>query len=246
MKKPYIKKFRVIPPFTVWIVDGEYIRNNINEEFTNFGDHYQFNFIPKNEFWIDRERVPGEEKYYIDSMLVMNRLMAKGVNRKEAIKKADAVERKERANSRLMRKEIEFKRSEKTFLSSVHKNLLKKYSTNKLKIWVVSGEKVRDLFFLDFTEGGHGYVYPFIPQDEVWIDDDVEPDEIKFVLLHELHERNLMKKGWCYDTDTPDNLKTGKIRKSAHRSSSKIEYYCRFHAKETDKKIKEEIRKNSS
>ena len=33
----------------VWVVDGAYIRNHIDEEFTNFGQHYSFPYIPKNE-----------------------------------------------------------------------------------------------------------------------------------------------------------------------------------------------------
>ena len=245
LKKPYIKKFSKISDFTVWIVDGKYIRSNIDEEFTNCGQHHQFHYIPKNEFWIDKERIPGEEKYYIDSMLTVDRLLKKGLSHKEATKIADRLEKRERAKSELMKKRGKLKKYSKELTDSVHKNLLQKYSSPKLKVWIVNGEAVRDLFFLDFTEGGHGFVYPFIPKDEVWIDDDIEPDEIKFVLLHELHERNLMKKGWCYDTDTKDNLKTGKIKKSAHGDSSRIEYYCRKHPKEIDKKLKEEVKKNS-
>ncbi len=99
-----------------------------------------------------------------------------------------------------------------------------------IKVWIVKGENVRDLFFLDFTEGGHGYVYSFIPKDEIWIDDDVEPDEIKFVLLHELHERNLMSKGMKYEP--------------AHIRSSNIEYYCRKHKKQINEKLKKEIKKD--
>ena len=113
----------------------------------------------------------------------------------------------------------------------MHKDLLQKYSTKKIKVWIISGEAVRALFFLDFTEGGHGYVYSFIPKKEVWIDDDIEPDEIKFVLLHELHERNLMSKGMKYDP--------------AHKKSSEIEYYCRKHPEEVNKELKKEIKKNS-
>ncbi len=56
-------------------------------------------------------------------------------------------------------------------------------------------------------------------------------DEIKFVLLHELHERNLMSKGMKYDP--------------AHKSSSKIEYACRKHLKDIDKELKKEIEKNN-
>jgi hypothetical protein len=229
MKKPYLKKFANISGFNVFIVDGEYIRENMDEEFTNFGQHYRFKFIPKNEFWIDKERDEGEERYYIDSMLVMNRLMAMGVSHDDAVKKADAVERRERANSILMKKEIKLKKYPEKLIKSIHKKLLKKYSKN-VKVWIVNGEVVRDLFFIDFTEGGHEKVYPFVPHNEVWIDDDVEPKEIKFVLLHEMHERALMSKGMKYNP--------------AHASSSEIEYYCRRHPKELDKNLKKEIEKN--
>ncbi len=231
MKKPYLKKFSEVSGFKVFIVDGEYIRKNMDEEFTNFGQRYLFNFIPKNEFWIDKERISGEEKYYINSMLTINKLLAKGMKQDDAIKIADQKEKSERAKSKLMKKRIKLRKYPEKLIDSVHKNLLQKYSTKKIKVWIVGGESVRSLFFLDFTEGGHGYVYSFIPKNEVWIDDDVEPDEIKFVLLHELHERNLMSKGMKYEP--------------AHSRSSKIEYYCRKHKGQVDKELKKEIKKNN-
>ena len=229
MKKPYIKKFAKISEFTVWIVDGKYIRGEIDEEFTNCGQYYEFKFIPKNEIWIDKERVPGEEKYYIDSMLVMNRLMTKGVNHKEAVKRANAIEKRERAKSGLINNLIKSKKKKEEFIKIIHKKILKRYSSN-VKVWIVKGEIVRDLFFIDFTEGGHDKVYSFIPSGEVWIDDDISRNEIKFILLHELHERKLMSKGMNYD--------------SAHKKSSEIEYYCRHHPEKLNDKLKEEIEKN--
>lgn len=231
MKKPYIKRFSRISKFSVWIVDGEYIRKNINEEFTNYGQHYQFNFIPENEFWIDQERVSGEEKFYIDSMLTTNRLMSGGVSHKKAVKIADKIEKRERAKSKLMKKETKLEKHKKAVIDSIHKKLLKEYSTDKIKIWIVNGEAVRDLFFLDFTEGGHDKVYSFIPKGEIWIDDDTNSKEIKFVLLHELHERRLMSKGIKYDF--------------AHHKSSNIEYFCRYYPKKLDAKLKEEIKANN-
>jgi hypothetical protein len=69
-----------------------------------------------------------------------------------------------------------------------------------------------------------------VPGDEVWIDDDVQPLERKFVILHELHERNLMSHKWSY------------LR--AHRSASHLEYECRHQPSLLDKKIEEEIAKN--
>jgi hypothetical protein len=227
--KIYLKKFSKVSGFKVWIVDGKYIRDNVEEEFTNYAQHYNFRFIPYDEFWIDKERNPGEEKYFIDSMLVMNRLISKGVGRIEALKRANKIEKRERSKSKLMKKELKIKKNKGNVLKTVYKNLIKEYSQGKIKVWVVNGELVRDLFFLDFTEGGHDKVYGFIPEKEIWIDDDLELDERKFVILHELHERNLMSKGKDYC--------------SAHKSSSKIEYYCRKHPKKLDRYIRKEFKK---
>ncbi len=230
MKKPYIKKFSRIANFTVWIVDGKYIRDYMDKEFTNFGQHYQFHFIPENEFWIDQEGKQGEKRFFVDSMLLMNRLLAQGVSHAEAVKKVNAFEMAERAKSKRLMEKIKLKEYPEKLLNAVHRQLLKEYSKN-VKVWVVNGEEVRGLFFVDFTEGGHGYVYEFIPKDEVWIDDDIDKEEVKLVLLHELHERRLMAKGKIdYET--------------AHERSSKVEYYCRKHPDKLDKKLKKEIDKN--
>ncbi|MCX6746611.1 MAG: hypothetical protein NTU63_00565 [Candidatus Pacearchaeota archaeon] len=230
MRKPYLKKFSKISRFTVWIVDGKYIRANIDREFTNFGQHYMFNFIPKSEFWIDWQRVPGEEKFYIDSMLTINRLLAKGMNRKDAIKIADQKEKSERIKTYLIKERVEERKRIEEDISTVHIKLLKKYSKT-IMVWIVDGKIIRDLFFIDFTEGGHDKVYPFIPKNEVWIDDDVNQREVKFILLHELHERRLMAKGMDYD--------------SAHIKASELEYYCRCNPGKIDRKLKEEIKKNN-
>jgi len=49
VEKPYLKRYTSISGFIVWIVDGKYIRENVDEEFTNCGAHYRFKFIPENE-----------------------------------------------------------------------------------------------------------------------------------------------------------------------------------------------------
>ena len=87
-----------------------------------------------------------------------------------------------------------------------------------LSVWIVSGRLVRSVFDIDFTAGGHDYVYEFVPTNEVWIDDDIEEQERGYVLLHELHERNRMSKGMPYS--------------KAHAESSRIEYHCRHHPDE--------------
>ncbi len=239
MKKPYIKKYCNVSMFTVWIVDGNYVRKNIDEEFTNFGQHHRFNFIPKHEFWIDKEYGrDNEAEYYIDHLIVENRLMADGKSYNEAIDKADLVERRERSKLETIQEEAKINLDKEDVVKKVHKKLLKKYSKN-LRVWIVNGRAVRDLFCIDFTEGGHDKVYSFIPDGEIWIDDDLSAKERKFILLHEMHERNLMAHGWGYR----NRNKNGSKCRSAHRSASEIELFCRRHPKELEKRLKDELNK---
>jgi hypothetical protein len=227
MKKPYLKKADRIGPVTVWIVDGQYVRKNIDEEFTNFGQHYRFRFIPLHEFWIDEEHGLGEEQFFIDHLLVEHRLMAEGMAYDQALGRADAVERRERRKTELIRELSRL--SSRDVVENIHKQLLKKYS-GTVSVWIVKGELVRSLYFIDFTEGGHDKVYHFVPRNEVWLDDDLGPGERKFVLLHELHERHLMTLGWPYF--------------KAHRSASRIEYHCRAHPEELEADLRLEAEKN--
>jgi hypothetical protein len=230
MKKPYIKKISTISKFSVYLVDGEYVRDHLSEEFTNFGQHYRFRFIPTDEFWIDKERTPGEEEYFIHHLLIEHRLMDGGMSYDDALTRADKAEMKERRKVDFSKKGIKPRHKKEEYMHKVLKKRLAKYSTDKLKIWVVDGDLVRDLYFVDFTEGGHDKVYHFVPAHEVWLDDDLQPKERRYVLLHEVHERRLMAQGWPYY--------------KAHRSASNLEYHCRHHPGELNAKIREEIERN--
>jgi len=97
---------------------------------------------------------------------------------------------------------------------------------NGLGIWILNGRSVCSVVDIDFTEGGHDYVYEFVPENEVWIDDAIEEPERAYVLLHELHERNRMAKGWPYD--------------KAHAESSRLEYHCRRRPDELHEALTEE------
>jgi hypothetical protein len=230
MKKPYIKKIATISKISVYLVDGEDVRDRLSEEFTNFGQHYRFRFIPRDEFWIDKEHTPGEEQFFIDHLLIENRLMAGGMSYDKALDRADKAELKERRKVDFIRKDIEPRRDKEDYIPRVHKQLLARYCTDDLNIWIIDGDLVRDLFFIDFTEGGHDKVYRFVPAHEVWLDDDLQLKERRYVMLHEVHERRLMAQGWPYP--------------KAHRSASHIEYHCRHHPRELGVKLREEINKN--
>ena len=216
MKPPYIKKIDERGDLKIWIVNGTYIRGNIDEEFTNFGQHYRYKYIPANEFWIDREAEHNETQFFIDHLLVENRLMAKGMPYGEALVKADHEERKERRRAGDIKQAIK-KGENLPDPKKVHERLWKKLE-NGISVWVVNGRLVRSVFDIDFTEGGHDHVYEFVPENEIWIDDAIEETERGYVLLHELHERNRMSNGWPYN--------------KAHDESSHLEYRCRHHPDE--------------
>jgi hypothetical protein len=75
LKLPYLKKSGQRGRITIWMVDGSYVRTHIDEEFTNYGQHYNFKYIPKDEFLIDQENSPDEQKFFIEHLLVEHRLM---------------------------------------------------------------------------------------------------------------------------------------------------------------------------
>jgi hypothetical protein len=215
LKPPYLKMVDKRGTITIWVVDGTYVRTHLDEEFTNYGQYLVFDCIPKNEFWLDKEAKEDEQKFFIDHLLVEHQLMLKGVAYDDALEAADRVEMAERKKSGDVRKLTG--KGNLPDSSKVHVRLWKKL-TSGVSVWIIDGRLVRSVFDDDFTEGGHDHVYEFVPENEVWIDNDLEEAERPYVLLHELHERNLMAKGWNYD--------------KAHEDSSKIEYHFRHHPNE--------------
>ena len=216
LKPPYLSDDDRRGDFQVWIVDGAYIRGHIDEEFTNFGQHYRYPYIPDLEFWIDQEAEQDERKFFIDHLLVEHELMAKGIAYGEALTEADRVERKERRRAGDVRK-VTAGGQKLPDPAIVHEQLWKKLESG-ISVWIVNGRLVRSGFDIDFTAGGHDHVYEFVPTGEVWIDDAIEERERGFVLLHELHERNRMAAGLPYS--------------KAHEESSRLEFRCRHHPDE--------------
>jgi hypothetical protein len=99
LKLPYIKQVGERGDLQIWVVDGGYIRGHIDEEFTNYGQHYRFLYIPTSELWLDREAAEDEQQLFIDHLLVEHRLMAKGMPYEKALVEADRAERKERRSA---------------------------------------------------------------------------------------------------------------------------------------------------
>lgn len=177
----------------VYEVNGEKIRKDLDPNFTNFGQHYDFNYIPENELWIDRENSSGENNFFITHMLTELKLIEKGMSPDKADDIACVVEEAERHKSKKYQLNIDVK-------DNHNKVKTKKISEiNGISVWEVDGELVRDFFYDSFTEGGHDLVYNWIPEKEIWIDNDVVEKERPFIILHEFVERCFMEKGMVYE-----------------------------------------------
>ncbi len=247
-----MSKYGEYEGFKVFIVDGHFIRTNIDIEFTNFGQHHRFKFIPIDEFWIDKQYGKVDEtEYFIKHLLVEHKLMSEGKKYNEAIDAADIVESEERSIKKIREEFGDIEPTREQLLEKIKKKLIKGYS-DKVKVWIVRGDLVRDFYFTDFTEGGHDKVYKFVSDNEIWIEEDVAPIERKYILLHEFFERNLMCRGYPYDEVKNDsaeqqNSTTKKIPlRSAHKAANEIELQCRKNPEEIYKKLWLEVERSKN
>jgi len=96
-----------------------------------------------------------------------------------------------------------------------------------VRVYEVDGNTVRNRWFLDFTEGGNDHAYKeWFPKNEVWIDGS-NKTELGPIILHELHERNLMR-----------DEKMG--YEDAHDRANVIEHYARNNPDELPKLLQKE------
>ncbi len=177
----------------LWRVDGHRIRDQVDVEFTNGHHHFSRAYIPVREIWIDREAPgAGEWPFWARRLLIERHKMSTGVPYLSALLSATHVERRERRRARGIAGPVppgevrEIARRRRVG------------RTGGREVWLVDGRAVRDLAYVDFTLGGHGYRYRFIPKGEVWIDDAVGPLEREAILHHEAVEVGLMARGMRY------------------------------------------------
>ncbi len=220
-KNIYIKKIGKRGKISIWIVNGEKVRDNVDEEFTNFGEHFAYPAIPEYEFWLDHEAKPNERRFFIDHLLAEWRAMKAGVPFFKALKIGNAKELLERKRTGDLKKILD--KSGAPNAKKVHSELLGK--VKDISVWLIDGRLVRSDFDINFTEGGHDRVYKYVPKNEVWIDNDIMPEERPFVLLHELFERLQMEKGLTYN--------------QAHSHASRLEWQARHDEKKLKKHLAE-------
>jgi hypothetical protein len=101
----------------------------------------------------------------------------------------------------------------------------------RLTVWLVDGKLIRDSLDVEFIGGGHYYRYEWIPEGEIWIENDVPTDDVKLFVLHELCERAWMAgEGMGYD--------------DAHARASAVESICRKNPQVLDEYLSRAIVKN--
>ncbi|OGC59596.1 hypothetical protein A2890_00165 [candidate division WWE3 bacterium RIFCSPLOWO2_01_FULL_53_14] len=96
----------------------------------------------------------------------------------------------------------------KKFLESKEGRRFLNYRTQKVTdlngvaVWLVDGIALRSGLRsgdIDFTMGGHGYRYLYVPENDIWIDNsNAHHGDLEPVIWHEYVERNLMKNGMDY------------------------------------------------
>ena len=82
---------------------------------------------------------------------------------------------------------------------------------DNIDIYLVDGDYIMEHVYPDFTQGGNGQIYgvkakeedkpKFIPENEIWVDINLDSREYPFIILHEYIEMKLMESGLRYDDD---------------------------------------------
>ncbi len=220
--RPKLNKRRVLAhaDYTVYAVNGFAVRNvaQPDEEFGNFAICDDFpDLIPKREIWISEKLAPREGVFFIAHALTRLSRLAAGLSPERAYDEGLQVERllREKLNG------IEF-RNGKPHRQVPDEVYLEPYISlpdvdGPVAVWLIDGNLARSYYKTDYTEGGHGYVYPWVPRDEIWIEDGVDHREIPFIVCHEYLERRLMRDaGMEYDP--------------AHEACSAVEFDLRKNA----------------
>ncbi|MCX6781716.1 MAG: hypothetical protein NTW66_01140 [Candidatus Magasanikbacteria bacterium] len=163
-------------PKKIKIVDGFKVRNTIDLDFGCIEDALACPYIPADEIWFDKAFINEKDT-----------LMATFVRKRALMKKYGYEKAKQ-----ILRKDMKGINPDKVKIKLLEKRW-------PLKIYLVSGRLVREYFDFNFVFGGHYKVYDYVPKYEVWIDNAMLTKERKYVLIHELYELNLMKKGKSYN-----------------------------------------------
>jgi hypothetical protein len=113
--------------------------------------------------------------------------------------------------------------TQRTVKKSLDENkiIIQKLGTvGDITISQVDGLNVRNNLDINFTEGGHDFVYGYIPTGNIWIDNDVRDEEVIFIVIHEMIERLFMEGD--YMTYDKAHEKATKVEEAARNDKSML------------------------
>lgn len=167
--------------FRIRVVDGPEVRKQ-HPDFINYGHHYLVSDIPEDEVWLDASANPEEIALFVLRAMYEVMLYDRGLPKETVSEAAEEFDRQIRSGCPE---------------EDIHVRKLADFED--LSVWLVRGDQVRKQHDPNFIMGGHGYVYDYVPKNEVWIEEALPPLDKAFTLLHELYELSLMREGMTYD-----------------------------------------------
>lgn len=191
------KKIDKIGPYRVYTVNPVGVRQKHPSYvgFTKFGTHLEYpSLIGENEIWVGKD-VPEDERFF---------LIHRGVYQYEA------KERGVKNFNDWAEKRVEWEREKKRGAKS-GPHLMPMYNSppdsiygeyycgiatqdDDVEVWLVDGDKIRKKYCKAFVDSGNGETYKWIPRQEIWVEQDMNPDDIPASVLHEYMEASLVKK----------------------------------------------------
>lgn len=208
------KYYKKMGKYSIYLIDDFKFRNVSLEmdEFGGYASNLEQACVPKDEIWVSKFLSKDELEVLLADCLEENRLVAEGMERWHAYGKSLDLEKELRVK-KYNAPEILI-RSYTDIPADFKRNFYMKFHKLDLAVYIVDGLQVRNYFKTDYVCGGHGYVYSWIPKDEIWIEKQTGPDELLYTLIHEFVERTQMK--LLDRTYSP-----------AHNISSKVDYSFR-------------------
>jgi hypothetical protein len=165
-----------------------------DEEFTTFATADDLpDLIPEGEVWISENLVAKERVFFIANALARLKELEAGSPLERAYTVGLNAERKLREE----RTGLEY-RAGKPHARAPEKLYSRRYITLPdeefpIEVWLVEGWLVRCYYKTDYAEGGHGYVYPWVPKKEIWVEATLDEEELPFIVAHEYLEHRLMR-----------------------------------------------------
>jgi hypothetical protein len=181
----------------VYTVNGYAVRNATqqDEEFGNFATHDEFpDCIGEREVWVSEKLAAREGVFFAANALTYLARVAAGAPN-AAYDAGIEAERALRASVN----GVEF-RDGKPHKRVPDALYLGEYVTlpdpkGPVTVRLVDGNLARSYYKTDYTQGGHNSVYPWVPRQEIWVEDGTDHREIHFIVCHEYLERRLMRDG---------------------------------------------------